>query len=195
MERDHMSELYEADAGISLITWRVRFANKELKKMFVHGDSGEIIKFDGADLTHPQAYKKIPALRALLLMGIVVLGGCGQICSKEPTLNSLMRDLQQLVYFDEQNVCDMEFGNPGPKLVGIAAIAPYVRCDITIKTGLPPYQLRATAYHEIAHCLGIDHDYGRGYSIMSPNVATEYHLKENWGQLVGELREILHTDL
>lgn len=190
-----MSKLYEADAGLFQMTWRVRFSNKKLNKMFARGNDGEIAKFDGVELTHSQYYKKIPALRALLLMGIVVLSGCGQICSKEPTLNSLMRDLQQLVYFDEQNVCDMEFGNPGPKLVGIAATAPYVRCDIIIKTGLPPYQLRATAYHEIAHCLGVDHDYGRRYSIMSLNVATEYHLEENWGRLVGEFREVLHTDL
>lgn len=133
-------------------------------------------------------YKRIPLLRALLITGAILISGCGQICSKDPTLAGYLYDLQQIIYFNELNVCDMDYGDPGYKNAGVASITEFVRCDIVIKSDLTPYRMRAVVYHEVFHCLGVDHYYGPDYNIMSPAIAPEPYLKDNWPRLINEMR-------
>jgi hypothetical protein len=119
--------------------------------------------------------------------------GC-TVCSQEPGLKQYVKDLRRLIDFQENNVCDITYGDPGSGSVGVARTADFLYCDITIIPNLTEYRQRATAYHEIFHCIGGDHTSESG-EIMSVRISSETYLRNNWPKLerefVSQIRDFL----
>lgn len=128
-------------------------------------------------MTNVYEYKQISLLRMLLVAGVFFLTGCGPICEQEPFLHSLIQDMIQLTSINPQNVCSAGFAELPSNNYGLASTIPLYRCDIYIRPNLPPLSLRATVYHEVAHCVGLNHT---SDGLMRSHAYEEVDYKQNW---------------
>lgn len=121
----------------------------------------------------------------LSIILLIALIGCGPICEKETEYLAAFNEFFRLTGAAPTNVCSIRTGKLERPRIGQAQITEYWSCNIYIVPGLLPYTLRATVYHEIAHCLGFDHVSKRDH-ILHATSLSEQAYRTNWSQLEQE---------
>ena len=117
----------------------------------------------------------------------IFIHGC-QPCSQDPSIRRHIVSFFDTYAEDDNNVCSASYGDPGDDNYGLAVTTPMIKCDIFIRQGLEPLTEKYVIYHEIGHCLGLDH-VDNPNSIMYSSALDEQFYRDNVDLLEDELRE------
>jgi len=128
---------------------------------------------------------KILKLLTIILL-ILSTTNCGH-CSKNVHLNSVFREVLDILPMNDDNVCSIGYSNDlGDSVVGTATTTPWIQCDILIIRGLPPIVEKAVMAHEMLHCLGIEHS-ETDFDIMNAYLPPTWYLEKHEAKLYKDL--------